>query len=111
MAEKVKRFCKHGIKECQYRKKVNGEEVLFKCSSLIKTNGPHPDTGEVGIHEVCADTLIPMLLMEQTQEIVTGTNATQEFRQDVVTGNQQIGKAMFVALQTASNSPIMIGNN
>ena len=63
--------------------------VQLKCAWFTLLRGTNPNTGKEVDEWMCAVTALPMLQIEVAKEVRQGAAATESFRNEVVSINQQ----------------------
>lgn len=63
---------------------VQGACKQFECLWFIQLRGNHPQTGELVDEHDCSMRWLPILLIENAQEVRQGAAATESFRNAVV---------------------------
>ncbi len=67
------------------------------CPKWIQVMGKNPNTGEDMNQWACADTWMPILMIENSQMQRETGAAVESFRNEVVKGNKQLTKSILVS--------------
>lgn len=80
-------------------------KVCHKCPWYIQVRGTNPQTGTEMDHWDCSISLLPMLLIENTQQTRQAGAATESFRNEFVRTTENRARAIFA---TIASQPKMI---
>ena len=84
--------------------------AIHRCAWFTLMQGQHPQTGEVMDEWGCSISWMPILSVEMSRTNRGQTAALESFRNEMVTGNQQVANALLTAAQAATDTKL-IGHN
>ena len=88
---------------CPYHQKDTAD-VCHRCPKWVQLRGQDPQTGGEIDRWSCSDALLPLLLIENAQQVRQHAAATESFRNEMVKATQ-LGQAMFQAAVTTPPVP------
>ena len=77
--------------KCPFHKKAMSE-VCDSCPRWTQVRGKNPNTGEDTDQWNCSLAWLPMLLLETAQQSRQGAAATESFRNEMVSANQEFAR-------------------
>lgn len=84
--------------------------AIHRCAWFTMMQGQNPMTGENVDEWGCSIAWMPILSVEMSRTNRGQTAALESFRNEMVTGNQQVANALLTAAQVASDTKL-IGSN
>ncbi|MBL8387017.1 MAG: hypothetical protein JNK17_02150 [Hydrogenophaga sp.] len=84
---------------CPYHQKDTAE-VCHRCPKWVQIRGRDPQSEEEIDRWSCADALVPLLLIENAQQLRHVAGSTESFRNEMADA-QRLSQAMFQAAVTA----------
>lgn len=83
--------------------------IGLKCSWITHIRGTEPNSGKEVDHWGCAIATLPMLLMENANQVRQGAAATESFRNEMVRAHEATVEAMLhVASLPAPETPMRL---
>lgn len=84
--------------------------AIHRCAWFTKLQGQNPSTGESMDEWGCAISWMPILSVEMSRTNRGQTAALESFRNEMVSGNEQMTHALLTAAQAAQDTKL-IGHN
>jgi len=85
--------------------------IGLKCNWFIKVRGTHPQTGQEIDEWDCTLKWLPMLLIDNTQQVRQGAAATESFRNEMVKSAEATIHTMVAIANHQTETPMRLVDN